>query len=443
MKIFIALLLLICSVAAQEDPFMKSVQDLAQNVYSKVAKEANKLARDGKLEEAHKLYINAIPESQWKAEHYFFLGSVFFDMKPDLALTFQKHVYKMKPDHPNVIMELGMNLMRQKDYKNAINIFKKYLKLNPNSPDANVYAAESSLYINRFKDAFQYWQNAVHSRNHQKIDYAVFYVHGGLNVLQRHADFQTAIEKGDTSKIRDLLLLDLEWDPNWWSKKSMPAFFERDFEKYKSKMNNEFAEDISALAKVVTDKSMDRSAIKEFLGEKKIMLGEDGRLPKDSLVALKLSQVIVQSRALRARELRDKFEEELMTRARSRKDPDALQMLIFVNLGDKEKTSEFYKMGWDLYKDSKMAGKYLESLEEDGKLDAGSQFLSVALRQFPLDAYIHSLNVKLQEDRGRIKTLDIAKAIAAEFRTLSSFDEENRNSYPLNSLFELLGENLK
>lgn len=442
MKIFLLLLTFSFSLFAQQDPFMAEVDALAKNIYSKVAQQANKLAMSGDLEKAHQLYIDAVPESKWTPAHYFFLGSVFFDMKPELALSFQKHAYKMRPDHSTVMMEYGMNLMRKKDYKTAINVWRKYLKLHPESADANVYAAECSLYINRFKDAFAYWERAVHSRNHKKIDYAIFYIHGGLNVLQRHANIQAQIEKGDSSKIRDLLLLDLEWNPNWWSKTNRPDFFERDYKKYESKMNKEFAEDIAALAKIVTDKSMDRSAIKEFLGEKKIMLGEGARLPKDSAVALKMAQVIVQSRALRGRELRDRFEEELMTRARSKKDLDALRTLIYVNIADKEKISKFYKMGWDFYKDSKLAGKYLEYLEGKGKLDAGSQLLSMALRQFPMDAYIHSLNIKLQEKRGKVRPLDIAKAIASEFRTLSAFDEENRNSYPLNGLFELLDESL-
>ena len=442
MKIFLILLTFSFSIFTHADPFLAEVEALAKNVYAKVGQEASKLARNGELEKAHNLYINAVPESKWTAAHYFFLGNVFFDMKPDLALSYQRQAFKLRPGHSVVIKEYGMNLMRKRDYKKAINIWKTYLKEHPDAHDANIYAAECSLYINSFKDAVSFWEKAVHSRNHKKIDYAIFYVHGGLNVLQRHADFQTQIDKGDTGKILDLLLLDLEWDQSWWSKTSRPDFFERDYEKYKSKMPKDFAEDIAALAKIVTDTSMDRSAIKEFLGEKKIMLGEGARLPKVSAIALKMSQVIVQSRALRGRELRDKFEEELLTRARSKKDIYALRTLVYINMADKEKISKFYKMGWDFYKDSQMAGKYLEYLEGKGKLDAGSQLLSMALRQFPLDAYIHSLNIKLQEERGRVKPLDIAKAIAAEFRTLKTFDEENRNSYPLNNLFILLGESL-
>ena len=421
---------------------MAEVDSLAKNIYSKVAQNANKLASNGELEKAHQLYIDAVPESKWTAAHYFFLGSVFFDMKPELALSYQQQAFKLNPNHSTVMMEYGMNLMRGKDYKKAIDIWSKYLKLKPDSPDANVYAAECSLYINKFKDAVAYWGKAIHSRNHKQIDHAIFYVHGGLNVLQRHANLQTQIEKGDHAKISELLLLDLEWDPNWWSKTSRPDFFERDFEKFKEKLEKESAEDLLALAKIVTDKSMDRTAIKDFLGEKKIMLGEGARLPKNSAVALKMSQVIVQSRALRARELRDRFEQEFLERAKSRKDIDALRGLIFINLSDNDKISSFYKMGWEIYKDAQMAGKYLEFLEQNDKLDSGSQLLSLALRQFPLDAYIHSLNIKLLEKRDRVKALDVAKAIAAEIRTLSSFDEGNRNSYPLNGLFELLGESL-
>ena len=441
MKIFFILLTFSLSLFAQEDKFMAEVDSLAKNIYSKVAEKANKLAGNGELEKAHQQYIDAVPESKWTAAHYFFLGSVFFDMKPDLALSYQQQAFKLNPNHSTVMMEYGMNLMRKKDYKKAINIWKRYLKLKPNSPDANVYAAESSLYINRFKDAYAYWEKAIHSRNHKKIDYAIFYIHGGLNVLQRHANIQAQIDKGDSSKISDLLLLSLEWTPNWWSKTSRPDFFERDYEKYKSKLNKNSADDLTALAKIITDKSMDRSAIKEFLGAKKIMLGEDARLPQNSAVALKMSQVIVQSRALRARELRNKFEKDLLIRAKSKKDLNALKTLIFLNLADKEKISAFYKMGWEVYKDAGMAGKYLEYMEGKGKLDSGSQILSIALRQFPLDAYIHSLNIKLHEKRGKVRALDIAKAIAAEFRSLSSF-EGNRNSYPLNGLFELLGESL-
>jgi len=421
---------------------MAQVDSLAKNIYSKVAQEANKLASNGELEKAHQLYIDAVPESKWTAAHYFFLGSVFFDMKPQLALSYQQQAYKLNSNHSTVMMEYGMNLMRKKEYKKAILIWKKYLKFKPNSPEANVYAAECSLYVNRFKDAYSYWQKAIHSRNHKKIDYAIFYIHGGLNVLQKHANIQTLIDKGDHCKITDLLLLSLEWKQNWWSQTSRPDFFERDYEKYKSKLDKASAEDLAALAKVVTDKSMARSAIKEFLGEKKIMLGENARLPKSSAVTLKMSQVILQSRALRARELRDLFEKELLLRAKTRKDKAALETLILLNLADKEKIMAFYKMGWEVYKDPKMAGRYLGFLEEKGKLDSGSQVLSLALRQFPLDAYIHSLNIKLLEKRNRVKALDVAKAIAAEFRTLSSFDEENRNSYPLNGLFELLGESL-
>ncbi|MCM8526771.1 MAG: hypothetical protein NE327_09665 [Lentisphaeraceae bacterium] len=443
MKIFLLLITFSLSVYSQQDPFLAKVEELSKNVYSKIAQEANKLASTGNLEKAHTLYINAVPESQWKAEHYFFLGSVFFDMKPDLALSFQEHAFKLMPDHSTVMMEYGMNLMRKKDYKKANRLFRMYLKKKPDSPEANVYAAESSLYVNKFKDAYEFWQKAIHSRNHQKIDYAIFYVHGGLNVLQRHANLQAKIEKGDTSKITKILLLDLEWKPNWWSQTSRPDLFELDYNKYESKMDKNHAEDMAALAKLVTDKSMDRSAIKEFLGEKKLILGEGARLTKESIVALKMFQIIVQNRALRARELKNRFEEELTSRARSRKDPDALKALIYLNMSEEENLKDYYKMGWDLYKDSKLAGKYLELLAEEGKLDSGSQLLAMGLRQFPLDAYIHSLNIKLQEKRGRIKSLDIAKAIAAEFRTLSSFDEGNRNSYPLNGLFELLGENLK
>ena len=443
MKIFLLLITFSLSLFSQQDPFLAKVEELSKNVYSKIAQEANKLASTGNLEKAHTLYLNAVPESKWKAEHYFFLGSVFFDMKPDLALSFQEHAFKLMPTHQTVMMEYGMNLMRKKDYKTANRLFRMYLKKNPESANANVYAAESSLYVNKFKDAYAFWEKAAHNRNHQKIDHAIFYIHGGLNVLQRHANLRAEIEKGDTSKITDILLLDLEWKPNWWNQISRPDLFELDYTKYESKMDKQHAEEIAALAKLVTDKSMDRTAIKEFLGEKKIMLGEGARLPKESIVALKLSQAIVQSRSLRARELKDRFEEELTTRARSRKDLDALKVLVYYNMSDEEKVKDYYKMGWDLYKDSKMAGKYLEVLANEEKLDSGSQLLIMALRQFPMDAYIHSLNVKLQEKRGRVKPLDIAKAIAAEFRTLSSFDEGNRNSYPLNGLFELLDENLK
>ncbi len=229
------------------------------------------------------------------------------------------------------------------------------------------------------------------------------------------------IRGGDDQVVEKLIFLDLNYDEDWWNKSVNVSALKADLTLAKKILAKDVVrfEELSCYAGLAAT-GLEAADIKSNLVTEALLIGEGGRLPKNSLVAQELAEMVVGNKIETGEQLLQRHQAALEARAKSAGgDADALNLLCFLCVESKDaRLAEFDKYGWERYGEERFAVSYLEGLAAAKKLSFNDAELQRALKQFPEDGAIAMLQLRAAGS-GHLTNEMIASAIKAEYRKLS------------------------
>jgi tetratricopeptide (TPR) repeat protein len=449
----VAALLAAASIFADDAKFSADVAEAMARFKGAMAS-AEKLVQQGKLEEANKAYLDVRVDPDLTPADCFLLGNVFFKIAPDLSAKYQKRAYDAFPENPEVNLEWAMTLHRQGKPKEAADCYLKSIAKYPDRYLAHALLADCLIRNGDLKGAVEHWNKAGHPQNHTGIDFAICEIYGPLSPHLRHYHLIKAVAGGETARVEEMVDLALNWEQDWWNSTRNEAALNRSLDVATKALSG----DPGRLAELqlYVDTFDERNTgspkwLREKLAAMKLLVGADGALPGNNIVADRLCSLVLKQKLATKKELLERIGDKL--RERSMKavlgDIMSLNLLAFLllpdneNVANDEKLTEVNRLGWERYHDSRFAASYLAGALRRNELKTRSPILEKALKEFPEDPWICAIAMKVAQAEGAAIEPYLAPAIKAEFRHLSGGMGGFKDSYTLKSLFATLEQTLK
>ena len=279
-------------------------------------------------------------------------------------------------------------------------------------------------------------KKAEFEQGHTAIDLAIHSVYGDPNPWTTRAALLEGL-KTDPARAADLILLDLDWEVDWWNADVNRDALNHDMALIRKTMGGESWRflDLETLVYLETSTGISSAMVGRRLKSSGLIL-EGGRLPLDSPVASALIRRVLSEELSTPEELYGAFAEELDKRARSAAgDVEALNLLAGLALeADKGKIAGIDRYGWDRYGDQRFACSLLAGKGERLKLKDPD--LQRAMTEFPgcPDVWLMASGCAAMEGA---PTRDLmVRLISAEFNGLNS--DPHRFGHKLNAYIDTL-----
>jgi hypothetical protein len=371
----------------------------------------------------------------------FVVANTLYNSDPAASHRLHLRAQQALPHEPIVALELAMEQHRRGEYAAAIANYRLPIAAGTGR-QFSALLADCLIRTGQLKAAVEAWNEADHAKHPTEIDFAIFSVYGPLSPTRRRGDLIARIEAGDLARFTDLILLDLAFDPDWWTSRVNDDALDRDLKNASQLLGRKDAryQALAVYAKLVRVAVKKQSDIEQALTDAKLVLGPGAGLPADSHVARALCELAVAAKLTTPADLWTAYEATLRSRL-ERKDRDALYLLCWLAAANRNPVlTQLDQLGWEEWKDPEFASSYVVDLFREKKLTSptDSQLLA-ALAISPDNPTLTNLRMALA---GEDVTNDmIVDAIKAEYRKLS-VGETIRDSSTLNSLFDALGKRL-
>lgn len=447
-------LLLVCPVVCNAQELQQQVQQLMATKYRTVAERAEKMAADRRFGEGHELWLSAVPDAEKTVADCFLLGNVFFQALPTQALQLQQRAAKLLPDAPDIQLELGMALHKCGNFKEAAVAYEAYTQSavaksrGPGVFDALL--ADCLIHTGEYGKACDAWERVPFRSYRIKISKYAYKIHGKTSPYQRHFDLLTAARKKDMDAAADLVLLDCEWDWDWWTVEVNRRFLKADIEE----LSKLFSDDnpqlllMQAIAAYHEAQSPDIAQLEKSLKSNNLIIGAAPKLPAHGLLTSHATRLILESDLATPVELlavhKDRFEAELQKTA---EDIDVELVNVYASLlvqsKDSDELARVDRIMWQKTKEPRFAASHLVSLVRDGK-DRTEKDVARIIEAFSDHRVVSSIALSLAQQEKQSLTKPLAVAIAAEFQSLTPNPlSGTRTSDRLNALFKALRQSLK
>jgi hypothetical protein len=463
-------------LSAQEelfDPFETELHD-THRIYDEAIHDIWKRFKTKNPDAIVQRLVNLTDKSPSPALAYI-VGERTIGLDPDTSYRLLKRAYEARPNSPDVILAVAQARHRKQEYAQALELYDKYFALRPDDLGIGIFLADCLVREGKLARAVAAWEMLEHPRaeelkrldqrpqdaTDEKLDQlrctawmqcaplasAICDVYSGPSIERTRADLLRAVNSGDSTSAEKLIDCDLFQTRDWWSFPSQSKDVLLDLQVVEKvlKPGSQRYQDLGLLVGIVTGTRHDPSEqwTHDKLAKSQLIVGANSRLPQSSLIARRLCGIVTHEQIVPARELLDRFENELLQRAKSeRGDHDA--MLLLCNLcrtaDDKEirvHLEQYERYGWDRYKDGDFALGVLRRLMNDGKLQPDTDELKRALREFPADSEIHKVAIQCCPKKDLTPEM-IVGAIKAECHHLSVGPTQEPDTYTLDSYFASL-----
>ena len=446
-------MLLLLSTACCGQELQQQVRQLMSTKYRDAAAKAEKFAQERRFGDGHKLWLSAVPDDDKIAADYFLLGNVLFGALPEKSLELHQRAAKLMPANADIQLEVAMCLHKCGRFEEAAAAYGAYVE----SPAAksrgpgvmHALLADCLVRTGKYAAACDAWEQVPFRSYRIKIAHYAHNIHGKVSPFQRHYELLARARTKDVDAAMNLILLDCEWDWNWWNTEVKRDFLKADT----AELGTLFPKEDSrlALARAISAYHLpERSDISVFAGTLKsnnLIIGDKPAMPHHGLLVSHATRLILENKLATPEKLlqvhKDRFETELL------KPADQINIEI-VNvyaslLAQAKRDTELTRVDrlmWRKTNEPRFAISYLASLVRDGKgLDDDE--VKRILKQFSDHRVVSSVALSLAMEDKRPLTKPLAVAIAAEFKSLTPNRlTGTRTADRLNALFKELRQSL-
>ncbi len=368
----------------------------------------------------------------------YLIGGALFDIDPKTSFRLHEEAYLTNKQEQNFIIEYAIELHRAGQFKEASNLYELYSIKNPTDFRIFVWLADCYINLGDIKKSIENWNKSNHAKNHTSIDFAIYTIYGNTTQMRKRSDYKMAIEKGDYSKFYPLILLDQNWETDWWNANSQDIFLTKDLELAKKKLG-ETNSDYIIFQTYVKIKKLDKEygktdSIKKILDENKLII-DNYSLPAFGAITSDLIRICFSKYILFETDFYSKRGLELLELATLKKDKDILNIYAYLQTILENKVNpKIDKLGWKEFKDEKFAISYFIGKADKNRYDDPE--LKEALADFPNSSKLYWVKTNCAKIENRELKPDLIELIKKEFKTLGS--STSKYSYGLKSYFAIL-----
>jgi len=371
----------------------------------------------------------------------FVVANALYGSDPTASYRLHLRAQSALPNESATALGVALEQHRRGEYTAAIANYRRVLDTGT-LVHFSALLADCLVRTGQLKAAVAAWNRADPVTHHTEVDYAICAVYGPLLPTQRRGDLIAQVEKGDLTKLTNLILLDLTFDPDWWNAKVYAEGLNADLKRAAEQLGRKDPRYVALAlyAKLTRATEKKASEIQQALKNANLVVGPGAELPADSQVARALCELAVNAKLTTPAELWATYEQSLRARVENQ-DRDALHLLCWLAAANRNPVlTDLDRQGWEEWNDPAFASSYLVDLFREKKLTSprDSQLLA-AMAIAPDNANLCNLRIALAGDD--VTNDLIVDAIKAEFRKLS-FGETQRDSSRLNNLFDVLGKRL-
>lgn len=408
--------------------------------HSALLEQAARLSTDGYAADGNKLLADQADDDGGAAAAFAVANTLY---SADPALSYRLHLRAQRafPNDPAAVLQAAMELHRHGEYAPAIINYRRLVEAGV-MPHSSALLADCLARTGQLKAAVQAWDHAGYAQHHAEIDAAICAIYGPLSPYQRRSDLITKIEGGDLAKLADLILLDLNFDTDWWNARVNNDALDADLKRAGAALGKRDARyrALALYAQLTRVEEKRASEILRLLKDANLILGTGADLPAESRIARALCELAVNARLVTPAELWTAYEATLRGRL-EQQDHDALHLLCWLAAANHNpELTNLDRLGFEEWNDPVFASSFIVDLFREKKLTSvtDSQLLA-AMAISPDNATLTRLRLALAGDN--VTTAMIADSIKAEYRKLS-VGETRRDSATLNDLFAELGRRL-
>lgn len=431
---------------APSEEFLDSVRATSEPI--KAATEAaTRLLNYGKPDEATQELLNAFPESTRSPVEAYVLGNVLFKREPKISYGLHERAAAHLPEEPNVLLEWAMQQQRAREYEGAATTWLRYLKLRPEHAPAHGLLAECLMQTGQIKEAVAAWKRAETSALGTSEDFESFVsdIHGKPPEDNRRAELLRRIEVADLEAAQEVVCLDSNVEFDWWNSGPQVHFLSYDvvaIERAQFEPSRELdAVLCAAKAAIAMDRGDDIAFILKHYG---FLIDPDATLPEHGGIRARLISFAISTDVLDLQAVRDRFGQAILDAAMAGADSDTIHLAARLYL-DTQKLQSIDRHGWDSTADPRFAASFLIGMQRRNELRTDSKEMTVALGQFPHDAEVAALWVRVNDAEGRPMREILEHAIKSEYRGFSHGGMlfPRRSSRTLAQYFRRLGEGIE
>jgi tetratricopeptide (TPR) repeat protein len=368
----------------------------------------------------------------------YIVGGLLFEIDADKSFQLHKEAFQSNSADKNFVFEYAIELHRQGKYKEAAELYEKYLEVETDDYRIYVWLADCYINLGETKKAIDNWTKANHPKNHTGIDFAIHIIYGNTSQLKQRNKLRSQIFKGNSSKLFDLIFLDQNWEMDWWNKKAQENFLDEDLELARKKLSETNSD--YKLLKAYTDIKKKETQegkvneIKAILIASNLILNNKS-LPQFGQITSDLIRISFMNQFINETEFYQKRGNEVLELSKQTKDKDLLNIYAYLQATVNGTVKpEIDKLGWTDFKDERFAISYFLGKASKNRFDDPE--LQLALLDFPNSSKLHWVKLNCAKiEHKQLKPI-IIEVIKREFKTLGS--DEEKSSYNLKNYFSYL-----
>lgn len=370
----------------------------------------------------------------------YIVGNILFPIDEEVSFSLHQEAYNSNPYELGFVLEYAMQLHRKGDYEESIEHYLTFSEAYPNDYRVNVWLSDCYMSTNAFAKAVSNWKKTDHRNNHTGIDFAIHTIYGATGQLKKRNRLRTEVQEGNIESAYKLIVLDHNWEENWWNTTKQKNFIEEDI----TLITTSFKERKSVIEGVelflsyneILKKDPESEEYKKVV-KKVIDFIQKEPSQEDILAFSKLLYGLVREQHLDEKELFKNRGEELLNLATKYTNSTLLEVYAYLEIQVTGKVRpEIDKKGWQEFQLENFAISYFMGLAESNTYD--NPDLKQAQQDFPESSVIQWVKLNCAKIEGKKIKDDLVTLIQLEFKTLQS--DRTRYSNALNSYFYYLEE---
>jgi tetratricopeptide (TPR) repeat protein len=409
---------------------------------------AEGFALDGHPDQAEAAILAVFPETGRTPVQSLLLGNVLFRSDPKASYDLHKTVATALPDDPDVAFEWALELHRAGEWDKAAEQYRRTIKADPDNGIAHGLLAECLIRSGHTKDASDEWQKSEEGGGSlEAFESDDCEVHSGPSPDTARAALMKKARDGDVDAAQSLVELDCAFKRDWWNTGPEPRRLKIDLDligKMQVADKHRLAA-ITAAAKCGIILAGGGGSAKDVLTSAGYLLDDNHTLAPSGKLMSTMLTAAVSGGAMTPDTARSTLGQKVIDAAKKSKEAEMFNVAARLYLST-DKLAEIDQAGWDDTSDARFAASRLVSLiaESKGTMKDDDPRLLKALKQFPDDATINGLRVRLAYQQKTLTDEMVIATIKAECTHFSGGGVlvARPSATPLRIFYKLLAERL-